>query len=419
MPDLELFARIGLALAIGLLIGIERGWQEREGAEGSRVAGIRTNALIGLLGGIWGALTPMTGGISLGLAGLAVAGAMGLFEWRQSQGDRNVSATGFIAGLLAFALGAYAVLGNMMVAGAAAVAATFVLYERQALHEFLKRMSWIELRSALLLLVMTFVLLPLLPDRAMGPWNALNPHEIWLLIILAAALSYGGYLAIKLAGEHKGVLFGGAAGGLVSSTTVTWTFAQRAMRTTGKSVNFESGIVASWTVSLLRMTVIAVILAPPLWLTLVPAAFAAAGVLAMATGFFYRRAATDGEGIPLEDPFDVSAILKLGAVLVVVLIASKGLQAQLGEGGLFALAWISGFADVDPMTLAMSREAGSTVSFHEATLLILSAAAANGVAKCVLSAVFGSWRFALPLTLAAVAAAGAAALMLYATAALS
>src|SRR5262249_41882723 len=213
---------------------------------GSRAAGIRTFALIGLLGGVWGLLARAGGNVVLlGFGALGFAGWFGFFEWREAQSQGSFSATGLVAGLLAFALGAYAILGDKAAAGSAAVAATVILAERQALHGFLERLKWVELRAALILLVMTFVLLPVLPDRAIDPWGAINPYQLWLLTVLTAAISYAGYIAVKLAGARKGLLYAGATGGLVSSTTVTWTFARLAGQYPKGQSEFAAGIVAS------------------------------------------------------------------------------------------------------------------------------------------------------------------------------
>src|SRR5512135_1470075 len=151
MDSYALLERLLLALAIGLLIGVERGWQEREVKDGSRAAGVRTYALIGLLGGLCALLVAFVGNFFLGLALLAFAGSLALFEWREAQASNSASATGMIAGLLAFMLGAYAVLGDMVVAGASGIAVTVILAERRALHAFVANLKWVELRSALLL----------------------------------------------------------------------------------------------------------------------------------------------------------------------------------------------------------------------------------------------------------------------------
>jgi uncharacterized membrane protein (DUF4010 family) len=201
-----LLERLLLALAVGLLIGVERGWQERAAKDGSRAAGVRTYALIGLLGGVCALLSGFAGNFFLGLAFMALAGSLALFEWREAAANNSASATGLIAGLIAFALAAYAVLGDMVVAGASGIAATLILAERKALHAFVENLSWKELRSALLLLVMSFVFLPLLPNHPVDPWGALNPRQLWLMVVTIAALSYVGYVCVRLAGERAGLI---------------------------------------------------------------------------------------------------------------------------------------------------------------------------------------------------------------------
>src|SRR6185369_424117 len=139
-----------------------------------------------------------------------------------------------------------------------------ILAEREIMHAFLRRLTWVELRAALLLLVMTVVLLPLLPDRNVDPWNALNPHQIWLMTVLVGAVSYAGYIAVRIAGERRGLLFAAMAGGIASSTTVTWTFARLVKRSPAALPEVMAAILAAWIVSLLRMTAIAVVIAPSL-----------------------------------------------------------------------------------------------------------------------------------------------------------
>jgi uncharacterized membrane protein (DUF4010 family) len=406
----DLFERLALALAIGLLFGVERGWQEREAKSGSRAAGIRTFALVGLLGGISALLGQIAGGVILGFATLAFAAGFGFFAWREEEGTHGHSATGFIAGLLAFALGAYAVLGNKAAAGSAAVAATFILAERRALHGFLERLNWVELRAALLLLVMTFVLLPVLPDHGIDPWNALNPHQLWVLTILCAAISYAGYVAVKLAGARNGLLYAGAVGGLVSSTTVTWTFARMVRQQAYGSHEAAAGIVASWALSLLRMTAIAVGLAPALLLPLGIPAAAAASALAVGTLLMYRRSSKDvaDTSIPLTDPFDIWAILRFTVVLALVMVAAAALSRHSGQGSLLGLAAVTGAADVDPITLSTAEAVGRSLTASYGVAIILIAAAANLAAKIVLAILFGGIRFAVPLAATGMLAAAIA-----------
>ena len=168
----ELATRLGLALALGFVIGLERGWKEREEGEGHRTAGIRTFSLIGLLGGIFGMLS-LGGDRILIAAGFVLTGAvLAAFMWREGERGHDYSATTLVAALLTFMLGAAAVLGEMAIAAGAGVATVGLLAYKRQLHGFLARITWDELRSGLLLGAMTFIALPLLPDadaRIPGP----------------------------------------------------------------------------------------------------------------------------------------------------------------------------------------------------------------------------------------------------------
>jgi len=392
--DIELLQRTGLAIAIGLWIGVERGWQEREARSGARVAGIRTFTLIGALGGIC-ALLP--GSTTLGFAMLAFALPFGFFEWRHAREKGTVSVTDFVAGLATFALGAYAARGNMAIAAAGGVVTAAILAERQVMHAFLQRLTWVELRAALLLLVMTVVLLPVLPDQTLDPWNALNPHQIWLMTVLVGTVSYAGYIAVRVAGERRGLLFAGIMGGIATSTTVTWTFARLARRSPGAIAEVMAAILAAWMMSLLRMTALAVAIAPQLLQPLAPAIAAAAGLLLVAAALAYRAAGrTESHGLSLKDPFELGLMLRFTGLLAVIMLLAKLFSG--GAGGLFALGGLSGLLDVDPITLSMAKMANAGLAHPLAVSTILVAATANGLAKSVLAVVFGGWRLGLSLS---------------------
>ncbi len=405
MIDLETLRRLALAIAIGLLIGIERGWQLRTEKAGRRVAGIRTFTLVGLCGGVCGLLS----GDRLEFLAIAFAGfglSFALFEIQHMRVTRRYSATDLVAALLTFALGAYAVRGSMTAAGAAAVVAAVLLAERRVLHGFVRRLTWPELRAALLLLVMTVVLLPALPDRPIDPWGAINPYQIWLMTVLIAAVSFSGYVAMRVAGERRGLLFAGVAGGLVTSTTVTWTFARLAKRQDSMRLEVAAAILAAWIVSLLRMTVVALLIAPVLMRALVPPMAAASLILLLPAGAcFIRAGRSPGHPLPLTNPFDLVAVLNFGALLASIMLFAKLAGAWFGDAGLSALGAVSGFLDVDPITLSMARlaQTGSALPSFAATVMLL-AAFTNGVAKAVLGTVFGGWRLGLMLAAAMVAA---------------
>ncbi|RUM95961.1 DUF4010 domain-containing protein, partial [Pseudaminobacter arsenicus] len=224
-----LLARLGLALAIGLLVGVERGWRERDSPDRSRTAGIRTYGISGLLGGIFAALADTFHAPAVLVAGfLGFAAILAFYKAREAAHDEDFSVTGVVAGLCVFALGAMAVVGDFQAAAGAGAAVAALLASREVLHKLLTRLSWLELRSALSLSVMTVIVLPLLPNRALDPWGGLNPWEIWFFTVLTAAISFLGYIAVRLFGATRGLMVSALTGAVISSTAVTVSLARNA-----------------------------------------------------------------------------------------------------------------------------------------------------------------------------------------------
>ncbi len=418
MDTIELFQRLSVALAIGLLIGLERGWRERAEAEGERTAGFRTHALAGMLGGVWGAIAlrmPGSGGaVALGLAFAAFALTIAAFRFRQVVHDGSFGATTLVASMLAFGLGAFALVGDMHVAAAGGVAATALLALKAWLHKWLQRLTWEELRSGLVLLAMTFILLPLLPNRTIDPWDALNPYALWLMTILIAALSFAGYVAIKATGEGRGILLTGLAGGLVSSTAATLSLARMARENPDRSGILVAGMLAAGVTMLGRVLVIAGLVNAELVPRLASPLIAAMTVLGLGAAIFARRAMTDSEGkrpIDVRNPFDLATVLKFGALLTAIVLAAKLATITFGQVGAYALAALSGLADVDAVTLSMARLSGGDISPSVAVNAVLIAVAVNTATKSVLCWMTGgarSGRSMVMISLLAIAAGGAA-----------
>lgn len=406
--DLDLLQRLALSLAIGLLVGLERGWKERAQPDGSRAAGFRTYGLIGLLGGIWGALSISMGGLMLGIAGLGFMAVFAFFEWNDNKASGSHSATGLVAAALVFVLGAYAVLGDKLVAGAVAVTATILLAEREIMHGFLKKLKWVELRAALLLLAMTVVLLPALPNRTLDPWDALNPFQLWLLMILIASVAYGGYIAVRVAGARNGLLFAGAAGGLVSSTTVTLTFARMARAEKSGHDELRAGIAIAWAVSLVRMGILGMLVAPMLIPHLAPPLGIAAlivSLIAVQTFLRGNKQTSDGQALTLRNPYELSTVFGVGAFLAVIMLAAKLFSDSVHSSALIALVAVSGLFDVDPITLSLAQMSSGPISLDYAAMLILLAGGTNLIAKSFLLVSLGGIRFSLPLLAAAAVSA--------------
>lgn len=408
MLEDSLLQRTALAAAIGFLIGIQRGWQKRELPDGARVAGIRTFTLIGLLGGLCGLLSRHASPVLAAAGLISFALPFGFFEWDKARRSGNLSATNFVTGLLTFVLGACAVIGDMTIAAAGGVVTAAILSQRQTMHSLLRQLKWKELRAGLMLALMSAILLPVLPDRAIDPWGALNPYKIWLMTVLVGAISYGGYMAVRFAGARRGLFYAAVMGGIVSSTTVTWTFARMARRDPELHPQIMSAILSAWIVSLVRMTAIAVMVAPMLALPLGVPMAAAAIVLLIPAVISFRNAATrDVRALKLEDPLELSMLLRFTALFAAILLFSK--LVSTGQSGLLLLGAASGLLDVDPITLSMAQLAGRDVTVPLAIATILLAALANGIAKTVLAASFGGTRLGLSLSVTAVGAAVAGA----------
>lgn len=298
---LETAQRLGLSLAIGFLVGVERGWKQRAEREGERAAGLRTFALTGLLGGVTALLSPLAGGgVSTALA-LAFCLTFILFQVIQAGEEKDNSATSSIAGLSVFALGGCAMLGDQVLAAGAAVSVTAILAFKQGLHSWLRSLQWSEIRSALLILAATFIVLPLLPSGPLDPWGLIDPRALWLITIAVAGASFCGYAALRVLGERTGPLVSALAGGLVSSTAVTLDLARRVHRQEISAASAATGAALATLVSLARVAVLAAAMSVELigclWPVLAAASFAlaasAAIMIAMAPA---RRTAFGSRG---------------------------------------------------------------------------------------------------------------------------
>jgi uncharacterized membrane protein (DUF4010 family) len=417
MPVEELFRRLSVALAIGLLIGLERGWKARDEASGQRTAGFRTFALTGLLGGVSAAVGARTDAVVLGAAFVAFTGAFAAFSWLEARAEKTFSVTGVVAGMLTFGLGAFAVLGELRVAIAAAVAAALLLALRQTLHGWLRRISWEEMRAVLILLAMTFLLLPVLPDRAVDPWESLNPAEIWLLAIIIAALSFAGYIAVKLMGDQAGIALAALAGGLASSTATTLTFARLAKEHEEASALLAGGALLSGAIMFARILVVVAMLNAAL-LPRVAWPIGAAGLVMLACGGWLVRRRTGGAGdrplLKLSNPFELGTALKLAGFIAVISILAKIVSETIGNAGVLFVAAVSGLADVDALTLSMTRLSPASVSATTAALAIAIAAGVNTVVKAAMATTAGTVRMGVIMGAASAAGLTAAAFFAFA-----
>ena len=387
------FLELAIALAIGLIIGVERGWQERNRVEGSRVAGLRTFGLIGLSGGVFAfladTLTTRPGASAAVLvAGASLIGiALFIAHWRSMQLDNDVSATTNVAALITYALGALSVLGEPALAGATAVIVAFLLGLKPRLHAILAGVEEHELMAALRLLLISVVALPLLPNKGYGPYEALNPYELWWFVVLIAGLSFVGYVAIKSFGAGRGLILTAIAGGLFSSTVVTISFSRLAAEKrdtldAGARRLILAGILIASSIMPLRLLIIVALVSPTVGANLA-APLIGLGLVGFAIAWFLARGTgkVEAPALTLENPVDIGSAVRFAALLAIVMLLVPAIRAWLGDAGLYLLALVSGFIDVDAISLSTARLVGSDIAAQTAVAVILTAVAANTIAK--------------------------------------
>lgn len=403
-----LIARLGLALAIGLLVGLERGWQERDAPDRSRTAGIRTFGISGLLGGVLAALASALGSVSVLVGGFI--GFAAIFAWykaREAAHDEDFSVTSVIAGLGVFALGALSVAGDYRAAAAGGAALAAILASREVLHGLLKRLTWVELRSALILAVMTAIVLPLLPNRTMDPWGGFNPWEVWFLTVLMASISFAGYVAVRILGNTRGLLVSSLVGAIVSSTAVTLALARNAA-SGGNPLPLAGAASLAAMVSVLRVCAVILIIEPGVFASVAIAAMAAALAFAVCGALLMTRDSGNEERSAIaRNPFELGPLLLFALLFALVATASAGLAAQFGSRGLLVTSALAGTFDVDVSVLSALRLVKYSVPVETVGQAVLAALAANAIGRLSLAVFAGPIRFWVPLAGATLTAATA------------
>jgi uncharacterized membrane protein (DUF4010 family) len=373
-PEVE---RLMAALAVGLLIGLERGWREREVQEGGRVAGLRTFALTGLLGGVLGHLLPIFGPWPLVGAEIGLALLLTVSYSRVAEQSGNLSATTAVAMLLTLALGAFAAHSNVALALAAAVVVAVLLNLKPTLHSWLRLIEHNELSASLQLLVLSVVVLPYLPDEGMGPYEALNPYKLWWAVILIAGLSLTGHFAMRISGPQRGILWTGLLGGLASSTAATLSLGRFAREQPAMAQACSCGMLAACAVMFLRMAVLLGVISPSSMKTLGGASvLAGLALLGMALWLWQQvQDGTDAEGaVKTMSPFNLGTAMAFGVYLAAIAVLVPAAKQWLGASGIYMLSAVSGLADVDAMVIALGR------MHHDGGLLTAATGLALGFA---------------------------------------
>jgi uncharacterized membrane protein (DUF4010 family) len=350
--DLSALPRYLVALAIGLLMGLER---ERNPAAR---AGLRTFALTGLFAALIAHLAEITKTPALIAVGLAVTGLFVIASYFRTAGDDADPGTTTVAALLlCYALGVLVWAGQTQLAVMLGVTATVLLYFKPELRGLSARLSRRDLLSVLQFAVLSLIVLPLLPNRDMGPYNALNPYQIWWMVVLIAGLGLAAYAALRLVGPQRGAVVLGLLGGLVSSTATTLAFSRHARADAAMVPVAVVVIVLANLVVLVRLAGLVAVVAPGALAAVLPVF--AGGVLLGGAGAIYGirtlKPAGRAPELPVSNPTELRGALGFGLLYSLVLLAAAVLGDWLGNQGLYVVALVSGLTDVDAITLTSLR----------------------------------------------------------------
>jgi uncharacterized membrane protein (DUF4010 family) len=350
-PFAQLFPFL-ISLAIGLLIGLERERNPRA------KAGLRTFALTSLLGTLCAMLSQQTGSPWILVVGLGAVGAyiVGAYLGEHAP-DAEPGTTTEAALLVCYALGAMVWHGERELAIMLAIVTTVLLYFKPEMQGVARQLTRRDLVSMLQFAVLTFIVLPILPNQNFGPFQSFNPHQTWLMVVLISGISLAGYVALRLFGQRYGTLVLGFLGGLVSSTATTLVYARHGKAQPELMRLAVSVILLANLVVMVRLMVLSAVIAPHT-LSLLAPALGTGLVLGLAVTFLQWRQQHDASELPLPDmanPAELRTAIGFGVMYAVVLFLASWVSASLGEKGLYGVAVVAGLTDVDAITLSALR----------------------------------------------------------------
>ena len=394
-----LLQRVGLAAALGLLVGMQR--QRAR----SRIAGLRTFPLIAVWGTLSAALALRFGGTFVAAAAGALALVIAAENGFAARARRASSGlTTEAAAFVMFAIGASLVVTSPLVGVVASGGVAFLLHQKKLLHRMVERLGEADFRAIMQFVLISLVILPVLPDRAFGPWDTLNPFRSWLVVVLIVGLGLAGWVAFKALGAGAGTILGGALGGLVSSTATTVTYARRSA--SKPSAFAELVILIASTVAFARVIVEVAAVAPGILAGVAPPLAIVLGSLVLFSvvrAFAVKDATVD---LPeTGNPAELGSALVFGAIYTSVTLASAAVREWFGESALYLVALVAGLTDVDAITLSTASMAGKgSISVALGWRVILVASLANLAFKLGIVVVLAprlAPRIALPFAIAA------------------
>ncbi|HZP13976.1 MAG TPA: MgtC/SapB family protein [Nevskiaceae bacterium] len=384
MNELDALGVFALSVGIGLLLGLER--ERRPQAK----AGLRTFALTALLGTGSALIAQQAPAPWLLPVGLLACALMMIAADRQSTEPADTTTT--IALLLCFTYGAMLWHGHTRLTVALALATTSLLYFKTELHEVSHKLSRQDIVSFLQFAVITFIVLPLLPDTGYGPYQSLNPYRIWLIVVLIAGIGLAGYVALRLRGTEGGAALLGVLGGLISSTATTLVFARKVREEPDRESQSAFIVLIANLVLLVRLAFLATVLAPGALPSVAPmlALGMAAGVIVPLRLWRLAAGHASTQELPAKNPVELVPALSFGAIYAGSLVLTAWLSDAFGTKGIYALAPVLGLTDMDAITLSSLKLFNTQqLSGRELAIAIALALASNLIFKASIAGVVG------------------------------
>lgn len=392
--DFAIARDFGTALLLGALLGVER--EKRNVREGFGIAGLRSFMLLAQIGAIGGFL-----GKSLEMAWIlpatvVVVGANVLVGYAAGVRHRpdQLGLTTELAAITTCLLGALATTGHRELAIGLGVGTAALLAYKKPLHDMVGKLGWDDVLVGMRLLLATFIVLPLLPDRAIDPWGAINPYTLWLLVLLISGLSLVGYVASRWLGPGRGIAVTAVAGGIASSTAVTLAMTKQSRDPHAVASQLAGGILLAWAIMFGRVLVTATIVEPRLLVPMLPA-FVPMALACVAFGAYALRRPVDGQpagspAVPMKNPFSLLAASKFAALFAGVQLLLKLGQEHLPQSGIYAVAALAGLTELDAITVAMAEHAGTIpANLRLAIVAIAIACFANTIVKTGIAVLLG------------------------------
>lgn len=401
----EIYIRFSVALAIGLAVGIERGWSQRDVPAGEREAGIRTFAIFSLTGFAAATVAQILGVMFAVVAAVGVLALIAIGyanEIRKDGSDKGVTTEA--AAFLTFGLGTLAGVGETLAAGIVAVVLIALLDQKKELHNFLRRVQKLELTAAVKLLLVSVVLLPALPNQGFGPGGVLNPYELWWAVIVIAVLGFAGYVAMKTAGTHRGALLMGLLGGFISSTGVAVSASRASKSAPAAALPLASAVAVAQSVMFLRTgALISVLNMNLLGYAFVPLALGAIVAIGGALFLAWRASKERADNaLAAGTPDTLATAIQFVIVVAIALLFSHYAYVYAGDIGLVLSGLISGAVDVDAATVSASRITGAQMQEASAAAgggAVAAALVANSFVKSGIAFTLGDRAMAIPASI--------------------